>query len=256
MKTKSLIFAVTFVLYLALLSCAYASDANETAIVDDSSFVESNVDYEDDVVDVSLCSKGNGIDYYDNPVDDIVINNKNNYTYNASFSVVDNCEHDAEFGFGIENYETLSKVYVFFNNSQFCNINFESDGELILDATVDNQIFTVSLIKLNQSLDNVSYFESFQIKMEDLDSSLFEEGKFQISFTIVHELTISLWHENNFENCLDCNIIICSNKLADNFAYSINNSIIDQESNIVYYSLNSSYFVHLFINTKFSIFLK
>ena len=80
--------------------------------------------------------------------------------------------------------------------------------------------------------------------MEDFDSESFNEGKFKNSFAFKHELIVYVLHENNFNNCLDCDIVICSNKVTDDFAYSINNSVIGDESSVIYCIFNSSYFIN------------
>ena len=91
MKTKSLIFAVTFILSLALLSCAYASDANETVIADDQSIIEDNVVHEeivvceDEIADASLPDDEMAHEE-GKPVEDIAVDNK---SYTTSV-IVDN----------------------------------------------------------------------------------------------------------------------------------------------------------------------
>lgn len=269
MKSKLSIFAITFILSLTLLSCVYSSDVNETAVVDDQLLIESNVVYEDEIADVNLYSDCKGFDYENLVVEDYLINN--NYT--TSFEIINNFEYTGtESDFDIENHETLVKVgeeFNFdiegyespinaysFNNSQFCDMNFESDDELILDATFNNHIFISSLADVNFSLDNVADFEILLIKMEDFDSSLFNEGKFKNSFPIQHELQVYILHDNHLENYLNFNIIICSNKVTDNFAYSINNSISDDESSVVYCSFNSHYPIQPFIDQNFLFFNK
>ena len=259
MKRELLIIAIFFILSLTLLSCVYASDVNETAVVDDSVIVESNVDCEDEIADANLCSQGNVIDYDENHVVDSVIND--NYT--ISLGDINNYELSAEeFDFGIENYETSVKVgecldiegcemqIDVFSDCKFCDMNFESDEELILDAIFNNDVSISSWIGVNVSLDNVSCFEIFLFKMEDFVSGSFEEGKFKNSFAINHELIVYILHDGNLENYLDCIVIVCANKVMDDFAYSINNSIVGDESNVYF----NSYFIHLFFNTKFSIF--
>lgn len=250
MKSRLLMLTITFMFSLTLISCVYAGDVNETVIVSDQSFVESDVVCEDEIVDAPLSSPDNGISHEDeNPLGEIVIDN--NQT--TSFEIVNNVEYKSEeFDFVSENNETPDNE-CFFNESQFRDMNFESDDELILDATFNNHILNSSLFKLNISLDGVACFEFFLIKMEDFDSSLLEGRKFDNSFEIKRELMIYILQDNNFENYLDSNIIICSNKATDNFAYSINNMIIGEES-AIYCIFNSYYQNYLFFINKFLFF--
>ena len=239
MKTKSLIFAVTFILSLALLSCAYASDANETVIADDQSIIESNIVCENKIADVSLSLSDNVIIFEEeNPTDGFVIDNNGT----TSFEIVNNIKYDEE-ECDLNTEKSEKDICIdFSNNSKFCDINLESDEKL--DATFNNNISITSFFELNISLDDVACFDILLIKMEDFDSTSFKEGKYKNSFPVKLELIVYVLHDNNFENYLDSYIVICSNKLTDNFAYSINNSIIGDESSIIYSIFNSSYFIN------------
>ena len=228
MNLKSIIF-ILLILILTLHAVS-ASDVNETLSAD-YTFMDDAVVCEDEIADGSLII----------PDKEIISEEKNTFIDNesdaGSFEIVNPHEYSKECDFEIENCETS---IVFFNDSQFFDINFKSDEKL--DATFNNFSIT-SFIKLNFSFDNMGSFESFLIKMDDLDSESFRLGKFN-SFTVEHELIVYVLHKNNFENYLDCNIIICSNKATDNFAYSINNSVIGDESSVIYCIFNSSYFIN------------
>ena len=239
MKTKLSIFAITFVLSLALLSCIYAGDVNETAIGDDQVFIEDsvvceeNVVYEDEIAEVSLSSPDSEITpEEENTVVDIADNNDT-----TSFEIVNNAEHSEKSDFDTVNYETPDTG--FFNDGQFFDMNLEFYEKF--DAAFNDNMPVASFIKINIPLDGVAGFEVFMIKMEDFNSSLVKEGKLKNSFAFKHELMVHVLHNHNFENFLDCDIVICSNKLSDNFAYSINNSIIGDESGVIYRIFNLSY---------------
>ena len=249
MKNKLSIFAVTLIFSLTLLSCAYASDVNETVIADDQPFIESNVVYEEEIADESLISPDNEIIHEEEtPVADIVIDNNDT----TSFESVNNIEYgNEESDFDIENYETPIKVNCL-NDSQFCDINPESDEKL--DATFNNRDSIIPVFELNFLLDDIDCFEVFLLKMEDFESNSFKEGRFNNTFAVKQELSLYILHDNNFKIYLDCNIVICSNKMTDNFAYSINNSVTDDECSVVYCGFNSSYFTiqnYLFFNNNF-----
>lgn len=219
------------------LHAVSASDVNET-VDDDYTFICDTVVCEDEIADGSLNSPGNEITLEnENSVADIVIDNNET----TSFEIVNNIEYnEEECGLDTENSE--KDIYIdFYNNGQFCDINIISDEKL--DATFNN-ISITSFVILNSSLDDIECFEIFLIKMEDFDSESFKEGKFKNSFAFKQELMLHVLNESNFENYMDCNIIICSNKATDNFAYSINNSVIDDESSVIYCIFTSSYFIN------------
>ena len=108
--SKFSIFAICFILSLTLLSCAYASDDNETAIVDYSS-IEGTEFYENKIANISLSTPCNEITLEEeNLVDDIVVGN--NYT--NSFEIINNAEYgEEECDFGSENKQDIY-IYRFF----------------------------------------------------------------------------------------------------------------------------------------------
>ena len=228
MNLKSIIF-ISLILILTL-PVVSASDVNGTLSAD-YTFMGDAVVCEDEIADESFIS----------PDKEIISEEKtpgiDKKSDASSFEIVNPVEYSKECVFEIQNYETSIG---FFNDSQFCDMNFKSDEKL--DTTFNNFSIT-SFIKLNFSFENMGSFESFLIKMEDLDSESFRLGKFN-SFTVEHELIVYVLHKNDIENYLDCNIIICSNKATDNFAYSINNSVIGDESSVIYCIFNSSYFIN------------
>ena len=93
------------------------------------------------------------------------------------------------------------------------------------------------------------------LKMDDFSRSLFKDGKFKNSLEIKHELEVYILDHHNSENILDCDIIICSNKTTDNFAYSINNSIVGDEISVIYCGFSGAFFVYLhFIDQNYLFF--
>ena len=219
---KLSIFVLSFVFSLALLSCVGACDVNETANVEDQFFTEDTVVYEYGIADTSLSSTDDEIIPPEENPDDAIINDNN-----ISFAIVDNnikdgCDLD------IENNEAQIMI------SQFCDVKNESE---ILDATTFNNISINYISNLNVSIDDLSSFEFLLIKMEDFDSSTFKDEEFKNSFTIKQELLFSILFDAFNDVIVDFYIIVCGNKLWDDFAYSINNSIIGDKSNVYYTKL-------------------
>ena len=226
---KLSIFAISFVFSLTLLSCVGACDVNGTANVEDQFFTEDSVVYEYGIADTSLISTDDEIIPSEENSDGYTIINDTT----SSFGIVDNNIKD-ECDLDIENNDARIMI------SQFCDVKNESE---ILDATLFNNNISINYFSdLNVSIDDLSSFEVLLIKMEDYESDTFKDEEFKNSFTFKQELLFSILYDAFNEVIVDFYIIVCGNKLWDDFAYSINNSIIGDKSNVHYYS---SYF---FIN--------
>lgn len=235
--TVILIFALT------LVSCASASDVNETVAVSDDideSVIEDSHNCEDVDSDVSQDQlvDENALDNHNaSAVEGDIYNNNYTSAESHEFEIIshdniNNIEHEIETS-DTQYYEDHIRINDNFINDDFSDINFKISEELFLDATSNYNTLLISTFEINHIFNDSDFFETSVLKTSDFKNTLLKDVKIKNDFSLTHDLIVYEYTQNSsFEEIL--NVVVCCNKATDNFAYSINNSVIGDDGSLMF----------------------
>ncbi|MBQ9025575.1 MAG: hypothetical protein IJ104_04250 [Methanobrevibacter sp.] len=219
-------FLIIIVLTLFMVSVAYASDVDDDSV---------NMDNEE--IQILDFIEVNKLDFEESNLEDVVDNNiisedeiapvKSNQEYNDSY-IIDESKNYHK----IENYQ---------HNCSFINETLDNDTDL----EFNNITITVSIHIFNNFFSKHDVFicmnldSSFKTMDFSHNLSKFKQiDKFNV-------LTYDLIFYNDYCNFLihdvDVDMLISSDKLHTDYAFSIDNSIIGSNSNSIYNILSSNF---------------
>lgn len=222
-------------LSLTLIGCVSASDVNETVsvsedVVGDSVIENPNI-CEDTIDDVShnntITNDMSDYEYTSTIVDDNS-HNDNHHVVVGEKSDVDVVVHNDynEYANAVDNQfnDQIINVNDNFNNDNFSDAIFEIDQELTLDATSNSNPFLYTHVEITYLFQDITYFETSILK-SDFGKNMFKDAKIRNTNSLKHDLIVYEYTHESFCE-LTFSVVVCCNKSTDNFAYSINNSVI------------------------------